>query len=171
MAVCDESVHRMITEMHGDVFCQNADVVAHQVNCEGIMNGGIAKFIRQRYMHMSDFHRYQKLCEVNGKMNLGHVFYCRSAEIDRMKPFVIANCFGENKIHPAGGGPVTNYEALRQCLRNVADVSRKHQFHIIAVPAKIGCGLAGGDWNYVKNDILYPLFQDLPDITLIIASL
>ena len=171
MAMCYESVHRMIQEVHGDVFLQDADIIAHQVNCEGVMGAGIAKMIRNRYMHVPDFHRYQKLCEVNRERNLGHVFYCKSAGIDGMKPFIIANCFGENKIRPADGGPATDYDALRACLSNVIAVAKKHYFETVAVPARIGCGLAGGDWNYVRNNILYPLFLDLSDITLIIASL
>ena len=148
----------MIREVYGDVFRQGADIIAHQVNCEGVMGAGVAKMIRNRYMHIPDFHRYQKLCEVNRERNLGHVFYCKSAEIDGMKSFIIANCFGENKIHPAGGGPATDYDALRSCLSNVIVVAGKHQLNTVAVPARIGCGLAGGDWNYVKNNILYPLF-------------
>ena len=160
----------MIFETHGNVFEKGADIVAHQVNCQGVMGAGIAKQIRNIYMEPKDYYRYKRLCEVNGSRNLGHVFYCVGEYRDK-KRFVIANCFGEDKIHPADGGPATNYEALKKCLSNVIVVARKHSFKTIAIPERIGCGLAGGDWKYVKNEIITPLFGELNDITFIISGL
>ena len=30
----------------------------------------------------------------------------------------------------------------------------------IAIPAYLGCGLAGGDWNHVFSNIIKPIFDD-----------
>ena len=43
---------------HGDVLNTDCRIVAHQVNCQGVMGGGLARQIRDRYLDV-----YTKYCE------------------------------------------------------------------------------------------------------------
>lgn len=36
----------------GNLFDSKAKIIAHQVNCQGKMNSGVAKEVRQRYPHV-----------------------------------------------------------------------------------------------------------------------
>ena len=51
----------------------------------------------------------------------------------------------------------TDYNAFRSCCEELRTVALKHQ--IIGFPYKIGCGLAGGDWNIVES-IINEVFAD-----------
>lgn len=47
--------------LNGDVFTAPFDAIAHQVNCRGVMNSGVAKTVRERYPEAFD--AYKKLCD------------------------------------------------------------------------------------------------------------
>jgi hypothetical protein len=51
----------MIKHIKCDIFESGADVICHQVNCQGVMGSGIAKQIRERYP--SVYEDYRALCE------------------------------------------------------------------------------------------------------------
>ena len=62
---------------------------------------------------------------------------------------IICNLFGQD-----GYGNIvlfTNYEALTKCCEKINQVLKGEK---IAIPYKIACGRAGGDWNIVL-DIIY----------------
>ena len=53
----------------------------------------------------------------------------------------------------------TEYDMLRKCFE---DIAAKYPGKKIGLPYKIGCGLAGGDWNVVEKmivDILDPVCE------------
>lgn len=39
----------MIKHIKGDIFQSSADVILHQVNCQGVMGSGVAKQVREKY--------------------------------------------------------------------------------------------------------------------------
>lgn len=39
----------MIKHIKGDIFQSGADVILHQVNCQGVMGSGVAKQVREKY--------------------------------------------------------------------------------------------------------------------------
>lgn len=39
----------MLKHIKGDIFKSNADAILHQVNCQGVMNSGVAKQVREKY--------------------------------------------------------------------------------------------------------------------------
>lgn len=143
----------MVTNFTGSVFASNAPVIAHQVNCKGVMGGGIALQVRQRYP--SVFTVYKAMCKKTQPENLlGTIQPCLCGGAQERW---IVNCFaqdgyGTDKQH-------TNYQALEQCLRELRKWAIAHGHKKIAIPYGMGCGLGGGDWQIV-SDILKKVFHD-----------
>lgn len=139
----------MIYEMKGNLLDQN--YIAHQVNCRGVMGAGVAWQIKKNLLTNSQFIDYVWKCNLNGATLLGHVdcYYSYGK--------MIFNLFAEDK--PTGNGLDTDYDALHICMDKIRRWSMKNGI-AVAIPGYIGCGLAGGDWEKVYNDIIEPLFGD-----------
>jgi O-acetyl-ADP-ribose deacetylase (regulator of RNase III) len=120
-----------------------ADVIVHQVNCQGVMGAGIARQIRNQFPNT--FFKYKELCS--------HFTGCThlllgTCQYVQEKDFIICNAFGQNFYYR--NSVQTDYEKLEACFR---DIATKYSGKHIALPWKIGCGLAGGDWDKVQNMI------------------
>jgi O-acetyl-ADP-ribose deacetylase (regulator of RNase III) len=61
----------------------------------------------------------------------------------------VANMVAQNGIRSANNPKPINYEALEICLGQVAGFAQAMRIPNIQMP-KIGCGLAGGDWNIIQ---------------------
>lgn len=55
--------------VNGDVFKCKEDLIIHQVNCKGVMGGGIALEIRKRFPQV--YNRYKEECNKYGNKCLG----------------------------------------------------------------------------------------------------
>lgn len=138
-----------LVERRGDVLISGADVIAHQVNCFGVMGAGLAKQIKQKYPHV--YEEYHKLCEDN-KHDIGLLGLAHWVKID--DSHWIANLFGQ---HGYGrNDKYTIIPALKVALLRTVQVceewavAEKRSVRL-AVPHKIGCGLAGGNWDEVRE--------------------
>ena len=129
-----------IKHITGNVLDSDAPIIAHQVNCTGVMGAGVAKCIRERYPNI--MFTYSRWCKTYDSNLLGMVLdYCTENNQ------IIANCFAQDKT---GSGRQTNYEAFYSCLENIRKSFDYYGFeHRIAFPYKIGCGLGGGDWDVI----------------------
>jgi hypothetical protein len=88
---------------------------------------------------------------------------------DKYGPNYVANLFGQE--YYGTGVRYTEYEALRSSfvrLKNwlLENITKEHI--ILSVPHKIGCGLAGGDWNVV-SEIINDVFSDNDTIEVLIC--
>lgn len=129
----------------GDILTPNKalsyhPIICHQVNCKGVMGGGLAKQIRDVYPNV--YYIYKRKCEAmkRGIGGLGDVLYTPVPE----SGFIIANIFGQD-----GYGRdkcYTDYDALRKAFTSI---SLEFPYRTIRIPYKLGCGLAGGDWSVV----------------------
>lgn len=146
----------MIIEKKGDLLKCREDIVAHQVNCKGVMGAGVAKYIKRDIL-CERFITYKDFCEEHTpEFLLGKVLYIPFSK-DRTR--FVANLFGENI--PTGKGRDTDYFALHTAFQDLRfEAETKHKS--VAIPAYIGCGLAGGDWNYVFSEIIKPIFDNSP---------
>lgn len=138
----------MIEHIKGDVLTSKADVVLHQVNCKGVMGAGLALQIKKKYPHV--FSEYFHLCShtpTDSTSLLGKVLFVPISSSQS-----IANLFAQDTFASYGVSIccLTQYEKLRECLREVNNV---YKGKTVALPYKLGCGLAGGDWNKVKKII------------------
>ena len=51
----------MIKHIKCDIFESGADIICHQVNCQGQMNSGIAKQVKDRFPWV--YNNYKELCD------------------------------------------------------------------------------------------------------------
>lgn len=136
----------MITYHDGNILDSGADIICHQVNCRGVMGGGLAKQIKERYPKV--YKEYKKLCdcEVIGNPPLGCVQWVSLKE-NTVFPCV-CNLFAQ--VDYGIDKRQTEYWALRDCFDFLfEECDENYPLCTIAIPSRIGCGLAGGDWDIV----------------------
>lgn len=141
----------MVTIKTGNVFDSTAEFICHQVNCQGKMNSGVAKEVRQRYPKV--YRNYVRDCEsaADSHTLLGNAIGYFVDNGDRC----IVNCFGQD-TYGYDGQQYTNVEALKKALSSVA-VTAKVTKCKVAMPYKIGCVRGGADWD---NEV-YPMIQEV----------
>lgn len=135
----------MIKIIEGNIVDSQAKVVCQQVNCQGEMNSGVAKAIRDKYPHI--YESYKEFCEKRNEENLPLMGMVHFNTIDNKQVYI--NMFAQDK-HGYDGEQYTNYDALQQCFEKVKVVLKDRS---VAFPYKVGCGLGGGDWNVVLKMI------------------
>jgi O-acetyl-ADP-ribose deacetylase (regulator of RNase III) len=145
----------MIRIIEGDILESNADIIFHQVNCQGVMGSGLAKQIRDKYPNV--YQDYKNYCNQHKPEELlGTICCSRYNELN-----CICNVFGQlnygtNKVQ-------TDYAAVKKALfvqrRILKDLYWQYPNCKLAFPYKMGCGLAGGDWNIVY-EIIEEVFGD-----------
>lgn len=131
----------MIKEIKGDLFFSPAQVRCHQVNCKGVMGKGIAVQAKKYYPSM--FEEYKNRCELFGKRNLGDVQFNTSSNGTILASMFAQNDYGANQRQ-------TDYDSFENCLLTVGDFCRRFNLSV-GFPYKIGCDLAGGDWNVIRK--------------------
>jgi O-acetyl-ADP-ribose deacetylase (regulator of RNase III) len=138
---------------HGDLLNTDIKIIAHQVNCKGVMGGGLAKQIRDRYPNVfkeyATFIQDYKECNY-GESPLGTVCYYR---VDENR--CIWNVFGQEDY--GTDKCYTDYDAVKKAFTNEIENWRcsehcnwENQIPI-AIPCYFGCGLGGGDWSIMKS--------------------
>jgi len=137
------------------------DLIAHGCNCFCTMGAGLApqmakafgcdKFPLEHVDYRGDINKLGQI-DVGGFRYLGNDFF-------------VVNCYsqyGFGANHEEGKVAPLDYEALILCLRKIGHIFKgKH----IGLP-QIGCHLAGGDWEVVKEIIKKELSKC--DITIVI---
>lgn len=119
------------------------DVLVHGCNCFCTQGAGIAKEIRQR---IPSAYKVDTLTKKGDRNKLGKI------SISEFKTnYFVINAYTQYTYWDPND--MLSYNAIESCLHLI-----KKQFSgkRIGLP-KIGCGLAGGDWNIVEkiiNDIL-----------------
>ena len=128
-----------------------APFLVHQVNCMGIMGGGIAAQIREQNPKV--YEDYAKLC--SKQRHVGELLGCTQVlEVDNFDPTencqYIINCFAQERV--SNSSKMTSYDALDECFTGVHKYCNE-VFPLgctIGIPYKIGCGLGGGNWRIVE---------------------
>lgn len=164
----------MIKEVEGNLLTYpGLEVIGHQTNCLGVMGAGIAKQIKAQNPEL--FKSYVRYCKKfpDAHNILGTVQFCQADHSDQM----IANMFGEYSFcesvapYEEGGKPRhTDYDALKECLNRLHAWMYTHDVKTAGIPYKIGCGLAGGDWDGVVYPMIKKEFGDDEDIILYIVK-
>lgn len=120
----------------------NVNIIAHQVNCQGVMASGIAKTIRSSYPeHFSDYLDVYKM--YNDKS------YLLGLTVNTiLENKIIIGLFSQYQ-YGYNGGRFTNYSALSEALMNAGKFGVGPR--TIGVPYNLGCDRGGGDWNIVEQ--------------------
>lgn len=122
------------------------DILVHQVNIEGIMDGKIGKQIAEKYPGTKE--RYVDFCDKNNFI-FGRLR--GQALVVREKGKYIANIFAQDRNNN------TDYEALEISLKIVKEIAEKYKASV-AIPFKIGCENANGEWELVQ-DVINKVFK------------
>lgn len=149
----------------GDIFKQDVDIVGHQTNCLGIMGGGIAWTVRAKYPTV--YQEYAALCKQYKGHSSDMLGICQIVPTGNGRIGYIANLFGEDV--PTGTRVDTDYDALRKALTDLHNRVKGKNL-TVGLPYKIGCGLAGGDWNIVDG-IIHDVFEGDETTNVLICEL
>ena len=153
----------MIKIIDGDLLTSGADIICHQVNCQGKMNSGVAKQIREKWPEV--YNAYINIIEESKFSGLELLGFCQFLYIKKQKIF-IANLFGQN-YYGYDNEQYTDMDALKNSLLML----RNHVYNLtkgkniskseirIAMPWKIGCDRGGANWTDVYSMIHF-IFED-----------
>lgn len=131
----------MIKELQGDLLRSKCDIICHQVNLDGIMGGGLALQIANKYPYCEK--QYKILCKEGIGVPLqGYVNLC---QVETNPNRYIANCFSQNTDY------TTNYKWLKECVKTVYDMAKSLNVKTVGIPKNYGCGIAKGNWEIVKE--------------------
>lgn len=134
----------IVREINKSLLDTDLGFIAHGVNCQNRMGSGVAKAIYKKYPTVkTEYHRF---CENSQPIHPKHLLgTVQSVPTD--KGMTVFNLFTQENFG-YDGKLYLSYGALEQCFLEL--VTRN--LNAIAIP-KIGCGLAGGDWQKVSQII------------------
>lgn len=136
----------MIKYKNGDIFKGTEDIIIHGCNCFHTMGGGIAYQVQKLY---PGAYREDKRTIKGDKNKLGTYSYFQTKNIfNTDKDIFIINAytqysFGTEKTH-------ADYKSIEEVMIKINNHFKEPL--TISMP-KIGCGLAGGNWNIVEKII------------------
>ena len=142
-----------------DILTVSTGIICHQVNTKGIMGAGLALAVKTKYP--GAYYHYK-----TSRLRLGRVLLSR---VDNR--LWIAHLIAQESFGP---GVQTDYDAFRSSIRHLHQV-QTHLHKVqdkelrdlgVYLPYKIGCGLAGGDWDTV----LAIIEEELPDATICVLK-
>jgi O-acetyl-ADP-ribose deacetylase (regulator of RNase III) len=145
----------------GDLLECSAEVICHQCNCVSRHAAGLAKDLFEKYP-WADCYKNRGTASENGNYKAGSIFMIRDlVQILRPKkhvPLTVINIFGQ--VYPGKPRWGTDSKEKRkeyfgQALETLSEllmidppgIGRDEIYNQIAFPYKIGCGLAGGNWD------------------------
>jgi len=140
----------MLYEVAGNLLTnEKINIFCHQTNCKGKMGAGIAKAIAEKYPIVS--HENYKYCSSMGYSRniLGTNLYVKVSPQRTCVNMYAQYNYGRSGIY-------TEYDKFQSCLDRLAEkLNKSSPSFNVGFPAGIGCGSAGGDWNFVKPMIEY----------------
>lgn len=133
----------MLKHIKGNIFDSDADIIIHQVNCQGVMDGSITKEVQKRYPAV--YKKYKAWCDAPQFSDslLGKI---QSVNSGNLKKQIIVNMFSQNKY--GNDKCYTDYDALKKCLEAV---NRAYKGHTVAVPYLFACYKGGGNGDIVSK--------------------
>ena len=100
----------MITFHNGNILDSGAEIICHQVNCQGKMNSGVAKAIREKWPEVYTMYRAKYECQVD--------------LLGQIQPIIISadkaviNMFAQYN-YGYDGRRYTSYDAFWSCLGEI----------------------------------------------------
>ena len=148
----------------GNLLDAQTDVIAHQVNCQGVMGSGVAKYIREKWDNVYTAYKaeYDLFTDLN-KPLLGN---CQLVQVNDHQ--YVANLFGQNK-YGYDSKRYTSYDGIYDALINLAFQMENNNINSIAFPYRMSSDRGGADWNVVLA-MIESVFKDT-DVTIEIWSL
>ena len=141
----------MIKYIHGSLLDSDCNYICHQVNCQGKMNSGVAKFIREKWPEVFAwyyrfyFNNVSMYPDQNGKRLLGKILTV--AVNDNQS---VVNMFAQEN-YGYDGERYTSYDAFYDCLLSLREMTTATATY--AFPRKIGSDRGGANWNVIRTMI------------------
>jgi O-acetyl-ADP-ribose deacetylase (regulator of RNase III) len=147
----EESKTAQIAILNGDLLDQKTDVIAHQVNCLGVMEAGVALQIKNRWPEVyGEYKNFCRLGAVQTGFFLGKCLVIGSVDLNRP---VVANLFGQDHCDSAIRN--TSYDAVYDSLIHLKLIMENRGWKSVSFPYGMSCGLSGGSWN-----VIYAMIRD-----------
>jgi O-acetyl-ADP-ribose deacetylase (regulator of RNase III) len=133
----------ILSEVKENLLDIKSEIIAHGCNCFHTMGAGIALALQKKYSVVLEADLKTKKGD---SLKLG-TFSLAKAEDKEIYNLYTQYRYGRERRH-------LNYEALYNSLSAMnSDICARYQMpKVLAIP-RIGCGLAGGDWEIVKKII------------------
>ena len=129
-----------------DLFGVQEGIVCQQVNCRNKMGAGLAKVIYEQFPIVK--REYHKSFDDSGASEL----YGKYRIVPVTEGLSVANIYSQYDYGNSEktGKVYTNGEKL---VNAISLISKEFPVQKLYIPVKIGCGLAGGDWDMIKQQI------------------
>lgn len=150
-----------IRYVEGDATNPEADgarVIVHVCNDVGGWGQGFVMALSANWSEPEHEYRRWSKRRSNPPFKLGHVQF-----VEVEKQMWVANLIGQHDIRGRAGRVPVRYEAIREGLERVADFALEHSA-TVHMP-RIGCGLAGGQWDDVEQIVDEQLCRRDVDVT------
>ena len=140
----------MIHYIKGDITKSDCDVICHQVNCQGAMNSGVAKAIREKWPEV--YKSYKTWCDRFKEDTYALLGNSQAVAIDHDPRRYVVNLFTQ-QYYGYDGTRFTDYEAFYNALATLAIQLQDYPNVKIAFPYNIGCCRGGANWNIIRTMI------------------
>lgn len=148
----------MIETRYGNALDVEAGIIVHGCNCQGVMGGGIAREVRERFPSAYDVY-YQKYKESG--LKLGEITF---AEVAPNKFIVNAN----TQDNFGYGVRQVSYDAVVVCFEEVMKLARlietDRKIRLDVIFPMIGAGLGGGKWPIIEASIDVTVSDDFKKV-------
>ena len=136
----------MIEYIKGNILNVTEGIIVQQVNCMGVMGAGLAKQIKDKWPNIySDYKEKLSLTTCNKDL-LGKIRWTK-ADSKSADYLYVASIFGQYDY--GRDKRYTIYPALFKGLESVFEIAYIDKMPIY-IPKGLGCGLAGGNWDFVE---------------------
>lgn len=157
---------REIEIVKGDILQSDARFILQQCNNKGVMGAGLAKEIKKDLTE-DEFQKYVDLCKSENV--LGKIVILKSKNIFKRRyiNFIAQDGFGHDKRKV-----YTKYDCFESALTRFLTILKYTASltpdinYEVAIPYKIGCGLANGDWNEILRlfNLAYNSLESYPNV-------
>lgn len=146
MITTNSNVYTRRIDLFKMVDSGQADIIMHGCNCFCTMGSGVAKLVKEKY---PEAYEADKATESGDRNKLGtytYAQYTKNTSTSKGRRIYVINAYTQYD-YGRDGKCRFEYEAFEKIMKDVDD---KFRGRIIAMPW-IGCGLAGGDKNKVRE--------------------
>lgn len=147
-----------VTELRGDLLKSDCDVLIHCCNCFNTMGAGIARALADRWPGVR---------AADDKTERGDRSKFGKFTVYSNEKITVYNLYGQYNFGTSKR--MVNYEAVLRGLERIAkDLKEKGVYKEVDIGTyKLGCGLAGGNWNIMK-----PIIEEaFPDKEIMVYTL
>ena len=130
--------------MDSDIRNANSGFIIQGVNAQGKMGKGLAKSIYDRWPNVKSEY-------INEYFDNNDFFHLGSFHIVNIKDNLNVVNIVSQEYYGNDGRQYVSYPAIEVALINLIRLINKNKWEKIIHVPKIGCGLAGGNWDVIKG--------------------